>query len=79
MASTWVKLLSVPPVAETSARVKPTGASLKVKVAVAVSPTVSEVSEIDTETVGAVVSIGVVLTAKLALAPAAPVLPAASV
>ena len=58
---------------------KPTGASLKVKVAVAVSPTVSEVSDIETDTVGPVVSAATVLTVKFALAPDDPELPAASV
>ena len=73
MASTFRRLLSIPPFATVSVKAKPTGASLK-KLAVAVSPTFKAVSEIKIDTVGALVS-----TAKLLLVAAAPELPAAPV
>jgi hypothetical protein len=70
-----VRPLSVPPTAVVSARVKPTGASLKVKVTVdTLSPVLFRVvSTMSTTTLGATVSMGTVSLLPL------PVLPAVSV
>jgi len=56
VASTSCRSLSAPPEAVALLRVKPSGASLKAKLTVAVSLALSSVSEIDTRTFGAVSS-----------------------
>jgi len=69
-----VRPLSVPPTAVVSARVKPTGASLKVKVTVdTLSVLFRVVSTMSTMTLGATVSMGTVSL------PLVPGLPAVSV
>ena len=65
---------SVPPVVVTSDAAKPVGASLKVKVMVAVSPALTALALLVMARVGATVSILIV-----GVVPAPPLLPAASV
>ena len=65
---------SVPPVVVTSDAAKPVGASLKVKVMVAVSPALTALTLLVMASVGAEVSILMV-----GVAPAPPLLPVASV
>ena len=71
------KLLSVPPVAATSAEVKVMEASERVKVIVAVSPALRALTLLEMATVGRMVST-VRVTVLLASAPSLLVLPAAS-
>ena len=67
------KPLSVPPVVAISSAAKPVGASLKVKVMVAVSPILTAATSLVMARVGARVSMLIV-----GVVPAPPVLPAAS-